>query len=43
LTKIAGSIVDESEKSAKMLKCGTDNEPAVVTMLIEMVKNDLLV
>jgi hypothetical protein len=43
LTKIAGSIVDESEKSAKMLKCGTDNAPAVVTMLIEMVKNELLV
>jgi hypothetical protein len=35
--------VDENDKSAKMLKCGTDKAPEVVAEIVERVKNDILV
>jgi hypothetical protein len=43
LTNITGNIVDENEKSTKMLKCGTDKSPEVVAEIVERVKDDVLV
>jgi hypothetical protein len=38
-----GNIVDENDKSAQMLKCGTDKSPGAVAEIAERVKDDMLV
>jgi hypothetical protein len=43
ITQITGNIVDENDKSAKMLKCGTDKSPEAVAEIAERVKDDMLV
>jgi len=35
--------VDENDKSAQMLKCGTDKSPGAVAEIAERVKDDMLV